>query len=275
MLANALAPLALLILQQQPQDTQPHSCLSYYGSSTTGKYAFFGTSDDVCLSDAVSFLDSGSLVNVVPDTRTELVWLESETGAVEASLVTSQPEDALTRFLRNIESANTIAYAEGTQHTLANEHESTALEVLHQDASSMLLRVDHSLASSVDTFLPQYWRSMILPRHARPYIPVPEPAVGRVKEILSHVKFDPVVASLVNNISVAQMKSDIRYLTGEDPKSNILSRHSFSDGVRVAAKWLKERFEETGATCRLEPFLAGFGPNVIWYAEPDRLRIIC
>jgi Zn-dependent M28 family amino/carboxypeptidase len=42
-----------------------------------------------------------------------------------------------------------------------------------------------------------------------------------------------------------------------------MSRHSFSGGSRVAADWIKARFEETGATCELRPFLAGFAPNVV------------
>jgi hypothetical protein len=43
----------------------------------------------------------------------------------------------------------------------------------------------------------------------------------------------------------------------------ILSRHSFSTGAVVAAHYLKEQVESTGASCTLEPFLAGFAPNVI------------
>ncbi|KAI0696384.1 hypothetical protein C8T65DRAFT_729669 [Cerioporus squamosus] len=56
---------------------------------------------------------------------------------------------------------------------------------------------------------------------------------------------------------------DIQYLTGEDPSSDILSRHSFSEGAIRAASWLQARFEETGASCTLEHFQEGFAPNVI------------
>jgi len=42
-----------------------------------------------------------------------------------------------------------------------------------------------------------------------------------------------------------------------------MSRHSFSSGSRVAAEWLKFRFEETGAKCELKSFLLGFAPNVV------------
>lgn len=59
------------------------------------------------------------------------------------------------------------------------------------------------------------------------------------------------------------MINDIRFLTGEDGVSGITSRHSFAEGSRTAANWLKDRFEYTGATCELQAFLVGFAPNVV------------
>ncbi|KAG8805461.1 hypothetical protein FRC17_005501 [Serendipita sp. 399] len=67
------------------------------------------------------------------------------------------------------------------------------------------------------------------------------------------------------------MGFDIRWLTGELKDSPIVSRHSFSDGAIAAAKWLKGRFQEYGATCTFMDFLEGFSPNVIcrYAAEPS------
>ena len=62
-----------------------------------------------------------------------------------------------------------------------------------------------------------------------------------------------------------QLRADVRYLTGESPQSEIVSRHSFSKGVLIAADWLKANFEAHGASCTLKPFLTGFAPNVVWY----------
>ena len=265
--ANALAPFILLTSRSQVSlNTQPHPCLSYHGLSTTGKYAFFGTSDETCLSDAVPLLESGSFVSVDYNSKAEFVWLESEAEAIDESLYSGSPQsyDAVAQFLQRVQSSVAVDYAGEEQLVMNDDGSPSLLQVLHQDSNSVLLRVERTLAASIDTHLPRFWRSMIISREPQPFVPVPAPAVERVKEILGKVKFDPVVASLVNNISVPQMKNDIRYLTGEDPKSSILSRHSFSDGVLVAAKWLKERFEQTGATCELTPFLSGFAPNVIW-----------
>jgi hypothetical protein len=86
-----------------------------------------------------------------------------------------------------------------------------------------------------------------------------------LRDILSNLRFNPEVARIVSNISLPQVRNDIRFLTGEDGKSGIKSRHSFSSGALVAAEWLKVRLEETGAKCELRHFLPGFAPNVIWY----------
>jgi hypothetical protein len=98
-----------------------------------------------------------------------------------------------------------------------------------------------------------------------PFPSVPDHAKERVRDILNSLRFNPEVAKIVFNISIPQARNDIRFLTGEDLNSGIQSRHSFSRGSRIAAEWLKVRFEETGAECELQPFLLGFAPNVIWY----------
>lgn len=141
-------------------------------------------------------------------------------------------------------------------------------QMLAQGPKYGLIAIHPSLIPIYDSLLPAHWRGSLLPESLTnaATIPVPSNAVKRVQHILDNFKFDPVVASLVHNISVPQMKNDIRFLTGEDGKSGIVSRHSFSSGIRVAAEWIKERIEETGATCELKPFLPGFGPNVIWCA---------
>ena len=266
MVATTLAPFILLVSKQLPASTQPHPCLSYHGISTTGKYSFFGTVDETCITDAVPLLESGSFVAVDYNSRSELVWVESEAEGIDESLRSKSLDsyDAVALFLQSMKSSVVVDYAAQEQHTLFEEPSADVLQVLHQDAGSALLRVDRALALSVDTHLPPFWRSMIIPREPQQLLPVPSPAIERVREILKQTKFDPTVASLVNNISVTDLKNDIRYLTGEDPKSNILSRHSFSDGSRIAAHWLKGLFEHTGATCELSPFLSGFAPNVIW-----------
>lgn len=72
-----------------------------------------------------------------------------------------------------------------------------------------------------------------------------------------------VHASIVDRVLVEQMRKDICFLTSKDGTSGIVLRHSLHWGARIAARRIKQQFEETGATSRLVPFLAEFVPNVI------------
>jgi hypothetical protein len=137
--------------------------------------------------------------------------------------------------------------------------------ILYHSSTSALLALSSAHIRELSHILPPTWRIYVLPSIPLPIVPVPEPAIARVREILSSLKFNPEVAKIVSNISLAQMRNDVRFLTGEDGKSGIESRHSFSTGARVAAEWLRIRLQETGASCELQPFLSGFAPNVIWY----------
>ncbi|KZT69425.1 Zn-dependent exopeptidase [Daedalea quercina L-15889] len=135
--------------------------------------------------------------------------------------------------------------------------------VLSDSPTSMVISVAPEVARTLDIRLPRLWKSTPIPQQPVPYVPVSSTAVQRVKAIAASVKFDPVVASIVGNISIPQMRKDVRYLTGEDPSSGIMSRHAFSKGALQAAAWLQEQFQSTGASCELKPFLRGFSPNVV------------
>nr|GAT44379.1 Zn-dependent exopeptidase [Mycena chlorophos] len=128
--------------------------------------------------------------------------------------------------------------------------------------TAALISVSTTTAWTIDTLLPRFWKSTLLPTSPVDFVEVPEDAVKHVKSVLSTLSFSADVAAIVDSISIPQMINDIRYLTGEDG-SGIESRHSFAEGSRVAADWLKARFEETGATCELQPFRIGFTPNVV------------
>ncbi|EKM52420.1 uncharacterized protein PHACADRAFT_260789 [Phanerochaete carnosa HHB-10118-sp] len=255
------------MLPEGPRELQDRlaPCLSFYGLSPTGKWSFYGTSDEACLEEAFPQINRGGLSDALHPLKTKFVWLESEAAAVDDSLLSIQAQDAFDYVLASIKSAASLSMSDGQQRILDGEQKPEPVEVMYRErtASAMLLRVDESLAPTIDMHLPRFWKSMIIPSKPQPFIPVPITAVERVRDILKHAKFDPVVASVVSNISVPHMKHDVRWLTGEDPKSPIISRHSFSDDARTAAEWLKERFEETGATCNLQPFQSGFTPNVI------------
>ena len=136
---------------------------------------------------------------------------------------------------------------------------------VHYARVDAVISVPPHLVPHIDKGLPRSFRAYAIPTEPLSITPVPEEAVDRVKGWLKGLKFNEEIASIASDISVPQMRNDIRYLTGEDLSSPILSRHSFSEGARIAANWLRDRIENTGAHCELRQFLSGFAPNVIWY----------
>ncbi|KAI0029712.1 hypothetical protein K488DRAFT_55777 [Vararia minispora EC-137] len=196
----------------------------------------------------------------------ELIWVEE--AAVDDTLlpgpwpVIMGITDYLDRGLG--QSPSLVEYDESSQQRLATANPRKSLyTLLHLSARSALLALPPNAAHHLSSILPSNWRIYALPREPLPLLPVPKAAVERVKSILDTLRFDPLVARIVESISVPQIKNDVRWLSGEDPLSPIVSRHSFSEGALLAAEWLKEQYEATGATCELKPFLQGFAPNVI------------
>lgn len=202
---------------------------------------------------------------MAPSEGRQLVWLEEKAIDEELKLQASHElKDNLDTLLSGLQ-ASLVPSEQPQQEVIgiSNGHGSyPALEVHYRGATAALVSTSKEHARIIDTLLPSFWKSTILPETPVSYSSVPSSALERVAKILSTMKFDPTIASVVSNISIPQIKKDIRYLTGED--SDIVSRHSFSDGALTAANWLKARIEETGAECRLSPFLRGYAPNVIW-----------
>ena len=144
---------------------------------------------------------------------------------------------------------------------------SLGIQIAHRGGDGALLSVPASVLASLDAGgIPlRFWRYSAFPKAPIPLYPVPEEAKEKLRVALRNIKFDPLVASVVDGISVSHLKSDIRYLTGEAPSSDIESRRTLSEGALRAAKWLGERIEETGARCEFKPFREGWAPNVVWY----------
>ncbi|KAJ7284063.1 Zn-dependent exopeptidase [Mycena rebaudengoi] len=258
-------PGALLLLTPFSPSLFEELCLSasYYGNYNDGP-----TTNSLFIPEAAcldawtskALVASASIAEVSQNGQ-QLVWVEQE--AIDPALL------AATRSFRNEFDAFLVRLS--TPQRVGRDQEvlnipgkkKPGFEVLYQTSTAALLSISHSsTARTIDTILPTFWRSTLLPLEPTTFIPVPEDALKHVKQVLSSLQFNPEVASTVESISIPQMINDIRFLTGEDG-SGITSRHSFVEGSRTAAKWLKARFEETGATCELQPFLTGFAPNVI------------
>ncbi|KAI0668912.1 Zn-dependent exopeptidase [Trametes maxima] len=258
LLVNAAASASLLLaVPHSPRNVD--TCLSSYFYGTHGQQDIFIPSEDCLVEASTSGFSAevGSLVQLNNDIQ-QLVWLQHE--AVEPSIKPAAFMDEIEAFLSHISTTTAPAPADGEQTILVSRK---SPQILHRDGTSALISVDSETALALDLNLPRFWKASPLPQAPVPFIPVPSDAVDRVKDILDTLKFDPVVASLVNNISVPQLREDVRYLTGESSRSEIVSRHSFSKGALIAADWLRETFENLGASCVLKPFLSGFAPNVV------------
>ena len=130
--------------------------------------------------------------------------------------------------------------------------------------SSAIITISPDLLPHIDKALPPSYKAYAFPNLPIPHRPVPEDAKERIVRWTDSIEHDPEIALITGDISTPELRDDIRYLTGENPESPILSRSSFSDGARLAAEWILEEIEETGAECELKSFLPGFAPNVVW-----------
>ncbi|TFK64052.1 Zn-dependent exopeptidase [Pluteus cervinus] len=268
MRAEAATALSLLVTPFQEFLLDQSSCLKqgFYGNYRDGasmKSVFI--SDQSCYRSTVMLLDFGVMAPS-PEAGKQLVWIEEK--AVDPSLNPSPFNSTLFDFIGRLGQPSSTSDLQWNQEVVFTTSHEAPPQLLFQSFTAALLAVDHTTARTIDQRLPRFWKSTILPQEPVQYMPVPGAAVDRVGKILTGLTKNEEIAFIVNNISSYQMRNDIRFLTGEDSRSGILSRHSFSDGARTAAKWLKTRFETTGATCELQDFLEGFAPNVVCRYNP-------
>lgn len=265
MSAAAVALTLLLITPFDGSLTTQSSCLSdhFYGNYRDGQMIqSVLIPEPACLNSWLSDTSalSASMVEATQEIQ-QLVWVEEEAVDIALKAQTRSFRNEFDSFLDTL-SAPPSPSLEG-QDVLVTQGDK-GYELLYRTPTAALLSVSHDTARTIDTIVPRFWRSTLLPTTPVQFHAVSPLAITHVQNILDTLKPDPKVASLVESISIPQMKNDIRFLTGEDPISGIISRHSFSEGSRTAAKWLKRRIEDTGATCELKSFLTGFAPNVVW-----------
>lgn len=267
MTIQAAASLGLLLIAPlNPSLFLGNPCLSqnFLGHLKDGETmsSIFKLTTPDCIDAALSLSPASQEPRVLlsaPSAEKKLVWLEQE--AVEQSLLQCDQEARTAAFADLLNGANGASANGAAQQPLSP---STDPEILYSSETSVLLALPFDEALSIDTRLPRFWKSTLVPDIPTTYHVVSDDNVERVRHTLANLKFNPTVAATVSNISIPQIWNDIRFLTGEDGKSGIISRHSFTAGALTAAQWIKKRIEDTGAKCRLEPFLSGFAPNVIW-----------
>ncbi|KAI9141539.1 hypothetical protein BKA69DRAFT_1028392 [Paraphysoderma sedebokerense] len=74
---------------------------------------------------------------------------------------------------------------------------------------------------------------------------------------------NPQIVDLLDKVSITSLKSDVTWLTGERSDSVLQTRHSLSDDIKVATKWIKKRFQQAGCDIELFYHRDNYAPNVI------------
>ncbi|KAG6850902.1 hypothetical protein H0H93_006728 [Arthromyces matolae] len=245
---NALKAAAALLLVTpfDPTLFKENSCLShfFYGNYQHGSNTLSVLRPDSdCLNTWVSetFAPSAHIREALKPIQ-QLVWVQEEVIDQSLKEKTRPVNDELEAFLENLSTHEIIIDSESSQKVMdGNPHSGGCYEVLYRSPKAALLSVDHALAMTIDTLLPRFWKSTLLPDEPMPFIPVPATSVKHAEQVLANLKFDPVIASIIGNISIPQLNNDIRFLTGEDGKSGELREANANITVMIQADMLAYR----------------------------------
>ncbi|KAG8979322.1 hypothetical protein FRB94_011718 [Tulasnella sp. JGI-2019a] len=270
--ATATAADKTILIAPTSTNVKRSLCLdnAYYGQYGNPLQDVYVVSED-CAMEAISFMSAGSMTYMSEDRDSRLVWLQE--AGVDDSLSAQEPSfaDRILGIPEALASMNLHAL-EGRATSKSDDQvimpgpnvapPSTTPKLLHLSATSALMSIPNSLLPVLDLALPKYVVPVALPTTPLEKYPVDPRAAKRLASITANLRFDPSIASIISELQYMEMKRDIRYLTGE-AGSGILSRHSFSTGALMAANWIQDQIERSGAICEQQEFLRGFAPNVI------------
>jgi hypothetical protein len=247
LLAAAADARTALLTPTAPVPELPQCLKEAYRGSYGGQHLFMPS--ESCYSSAASatavgILGTGSIVPDAHEIDGEIVWV-GHAGVAGVSRTRAVLEDAFAGFAgfaaaqtegAGIEERAQVVFEQpGAKDVAAAAAEIT---LIHASDSGMFLSVPRAVLPLIDTFLPRHLVPVGVAPSAVPLAyDVPEHYAKHLAEVTRALRFDPDIATVVNTISAASILKDVRYLTGED--SDIVSRHSFTEGARVAAKWIK------------------------------------
>ncbi|TXT13188.1 hypothetical protein VHUM_01589 [Vanrija humicola] len=242
-------------------------CLSgAYHGQYGGQHVFLPSDD--CIGASAGLLSAGSIVPTVAD---EVVVWVGRAGVQGAEKLTPDAlfahiDAGARRFLPSL-------LDDGAQKVFAAPA-GAALSLLHASEDALFISVPRAALPVLDTLLPPTYVPVGVAPSPVPLWDVPEHYAKHLANVTHHLRFRPEIAAVVNTIDADDIRRDVRWLTGEAP-SGIVSRHSFTEGARVAAKWIKEKVEATGADCEYFPYLEGFSPDVLCtYPSDSTERVI-
>ena len=118
--------------------------------------------------------------------------------------------------------------------------------IYHNDYSAIFAIADECAVEVLNVYLPPFWKVTPIPASLISFVPVSK---------ATHPRHSYSSMGLGGAHAQGYL-----LLANEHGMSGIMSRHSFHQWARIAVRWIKQQFEETGATCKL----VSFTPNVIW-----------
>ncbi|KAG8903483.1 hypothetical protein FRB99_003226 [Tulasnella sp. 403] len=223
-----------------------------------------------CAMEAASSRASGSMAYLpLGLEEMQLMWLQD--AGVDNTLRDDAAEDTFSDSVLALRSELTEKWkqwatyrgsATDGQLVLTNAQDLPP-NTLYLSSSSALIAIPKSQLPSIDTILPRFVVPIALPSSPLLNVPIDTHAIKRIRSLLTNLKFNPSISSILSGLNTESMYKDIRWLTGEAESSDIVSRHSFSSGARVAADWIQGEIEKSGAVCEQKEFSYGFAPNVI------------
>lgn len=317
--ANALAvpPIAdrapdktiLLTTSSGPTADSP-ACLrngyyGVYGSVNAPDHVFISSEECILGNEATlgSAFRSGSMVPLGNALRKQvLIWVGQAGVEQHMGLKTAATDSVYETILDNLErlvGQEESVLGDNEQHAFSLPRQLEQPVLYHQSQHSLILGVPESTLAVIDRVVPGHLSLVAIPSQAYPLAfgqdsygaEVPQYLIDNLANITSTLKYSSKIDQILDALDYREIVRSVRYLTDESG-SGIVSRHSFSPGSRIAAKWIKgssprlsttsahthpfplllpppEKVESTGAKCTLEPFLPGFAPNVICRYTPS------
>ncbi|QRV82109.1 Peptidase family M28 protein [Ceratobasidium sp. AG-Ba] len=272
-LSTQAAARSIVISQQQgtsPYDLIPPShCLStsYFGTYGQQLTHVFVSEPECTESVEPSFTRGNSPIVVNEASKDEedklLCWLEE--AVLDDSIRRVGAKSVAEEIAEFVRRANPSTEARRmTEQIPMSSSEFNKATVLYSTPTGALVSISPSLLSHLDMLLPGHIQPTVLPTSPLPLHPTETKSSTKyLRSVLKNLKFNPDIAALTSTISLSHMQDTILWLTGEDPSSPIISRHSFSPGARTAAHWIQKKMEHAGGECEQKQFLEGFAPNVV------------
>lgn len=224
-----------------------------YGSVSEPDHVFISSEECVLGSEGAlgNAFQSGSIVILDNAIRNQvLVWV-GEAGveqhlALGVSATDSIYETILDNLERLVGPEESSLFGDTDQHafTIPGKFEKPIL--YHQSRHSMVLGVPEGTMGIIDRIVPGHLSLVAFPSQAYPLAfgqdsygaPVPQYLIDNLVNITSGLKYSSKVDQVLDALDYRELVRSVRYLTGESG-SGIVSRHSFSPGSRIAAKWIK------------------------------------